>query len=26
VQKNKPVTLLNTADGTRYVLRLLSIS
>lgn len=26
LQKNKPVTLLNTADGTRYVLRLLSIS
>jgi hypothetical protein len=26
VQRNKPVTLLNTADGTRYVLRLLSIS
>jgi hypothetical protein len=26
VRKNKPVTLLNTADGTRYVLRLLSIS
>ena len=26
LQKKKPVTLLNTADGTRYVLRLLSIS
>jgi hypothetical protein len=26
LQRNKPVTLLNTADGTRYVLRLLSIS
>jgi hypothetical protein len=26
LQKNKPVTLQNTADGTRYVLRLLSIS
>jgi hypothetical protein len=26
LQKNRPVTLLNTADGTRYVLRLLSIS
>jgi hypothetical protein len=26
LQKSKPVTLLNTADGTRYVLRLLSIS
>lgn len=26
LKKNKPVTLLNTADGTRYVLRLVSIS
>jgi hypothetical protein len=26
VTKNKPVTLLNTADGTRYVLRLVSVS
>ena len=26
LKKNKPVTLLNTADGTRYVLRLLSVS
>ena len=26
LKKNKPVTLLNTADGTRYVLRLLSIA
>jgi len=26
LKKKKPVTLLNTADGTRYVLRLLSIS
>jgi hypothetical protein len=26
LRKRKPVTLLNTADGTRYVLRLLSIS
>lgn len=26
LQKRKPVTLLNTADGTRYVLRLVSIS
>jgi hypothetical protein len=25
LQKNKPVTLLNTADGTRYVLRLVSL-
>jgi hypothetical protein len=25
LKKNKPVTLLNTADGTRYVLRLLSV-
>jgi hypothetical protein len=24
--KNKPLTLMNTADGTRYVLRLLSVS
>jgi hypothetical protein len=26
LKKNKPVTLMNTADGTRYVLRLVSIS
>jgi hypothetical protein len=26
LQKNKTVTLMNTADGTRYVLRLLSVS
>jgi hypothetical protein len=26
LKKNKPVTLLNTADGTRYVLRLVSVS
>ena len=26
LQKNKPLTLMNTADGTRYVLRLLSVS
>jgi hypothetical protein len=26
LKKNKPTTLLNTADGTRYVLRLLSLS
>jgi hypothetical protein len=26
LRKSKPVTLLNTADGTRYVLRLLSVS
>ena len=26
LKKNKPVTLMNTADGTRYVLRLLSIA
>jgi hypothetical protein len=26
LKKNKPLTLMNTADGTRYVLRLLSIS
>jgi hypothetical protein len=25
LQKNKPLTLMNTADGTRYVLRLISI-
>ena len=24
--KNKPLTLMNTADGTRYVLRLVSVS
>ena len=24
--KGKPVTLMNTADGTRYVLRLVSVS
>jgi hypothetical protein len=26
LKKNKPVTLMNTADGTRYVLRLVSVS
>jgi hypothetical protein len=26
LKKNKPLTLMNTADGTRYVLRLISIS
>jgi hypothetical protein len=26
LKKNKPLTLMNTADGTRYVLRLLSVS
>ena len=26
LKRNKPVTLMNTADGTRYVLRLLSIA
>jgi hypothetical protein len=26
LRKNKPVTLLNTSDGTRYVLRLVSVS
>jgi hypothetical protein len=26
LKKNKPVTLMNTADGTRYVLRLVSTS
>jgi hypothetical protein len=26
LKKNKPLTLMNTADGTRYVLRLLSIA
>ena len=26
VKKNTPVTLMNTADGTRYVLRLVSVS
>jgi hypothetical protein len=26
LKKNKPVTLLNTSDGTRYVLRLVSVS
>lgn len=26
LKKNKPLTLMNTADGTRYVLRLVSIS
>jgi hypothetical protein len=26
LRKNKPVTLLNTSDGTRYVLRLVSLS
>ena len=25
LQKNKPLTLMNTADGTRYILRLISI-
>jgi hypothetical protein len=25
LQKNKPLTLMNTADGTRYVLRLISV-
>jgi len=26
LEENKPVTLMNTADGTRYVLRLISVS
>ena len=26
LKKNRPVTLLNTSDGTRYVLRLVSVS
>ena len=26
LRENKPVTLMNTADGTRYVLRLLAVS
>ena len=26
LKKNTPVTLMNTADGTRYVLRLLAVS
>ena len=26
LKKNKPLTLMNTADGTRYVLRLLSVA